>query len=119
MFVEVVRFWAKGECFDRNGLLIAQRSRGYLNVHQRFDHWTGRDVYVARLTLGGFASTAQLLPTLDQVRIGKLKGNDFVLLGIEDLSRRKVTALFPQTWCCQVIPTKSSLRVLSDEGDVL
>jgi hypothetical protein len=33
---------------------------------------------------------------LDQVRIGNLQGDDFVLLGIEDLSFRKVMAVYPQ-----------------------
>jgi hypothetical protein len=38
--------------------------------------------HVAALTLGDFAATEQLLPTPDQVRIGKLTGDDFVLLGL-------------------------------------
>lgn len=37
--------------------------------------------------------TEQLLHTLDEVRIGELSGDDFVLLGLENLSHRKVTAV--------------------------
>ena len=101
MFVEVIRLRAKGERLDRERLKQSTPICGYLNVHQRFDHWARRDVYVATLTLGDFASTEQLLPTLDQVRIGKLTGNDFILLGLEDLSHRKVSAVYPQAWWCR------------------
>ena len=45
--------------------------------------------------------TEQLLPALDQVRIGRLDGNDVVLLGLEDLSHRKVSAVYPQAWWCR------------------
>ena len=101
MFVEVIRLRAKGERLDRERLKQSTPICGHLNVHQRFDHWARRDVYVATLTLGDFASTEQLLPTLDQVRIGKLTGNDFILLGLEDLSHRKVSAVYPQAWWCR------------------
>ena len=60
--------WAR--CIDTEALKRTVPTRGYLNVHQRFDRWARRDVYVATLTLGDFPSTEQLLPTLDQVRIG-------------------------------------------------
>ncbi|MDQ6878184.1 MAG: hypothetical protein M3082_10910 [Candidatus Dormibacteraeota bacterium] len=111
MFVEVIRLRVKGERLDKAALKLVPPLRGYLNVHQRFDHWARRDVYVATLTRGDFASTEQLMPTLDQVRIGKLTGNDFVLLGIEDLSHRKVTALFPQAWWCQLAADRTAGRI--------
>ena len=115
MFVGVVRLRAKGERIDKAALKLAAPIQGFLCVHQRFDHWARRDVYVATLTRGDFASTEQLLPTLDQVRIGKLQGNDFVLLGIEDLSYRKVSALYPQSWWCRV--QKDRLKTPFDGGD--
>ena len=117
MFVAVVRLRAKGERLDQDALRLVSPVYGHLNVHQRFDHWARRDVYVATLTRGDFASTEQLLPTLDQVRIGKLTGNDFVLLGFEDLSHRKVSAIYPQAWWCQVAPEMSKRPVPFDEGD--
>jgi hypothetical protein len=119
VFVEVVRLRVKGERLEREALKLTQPVRGYLNVHQRFDHWARRDVYVATLTRGDFASTEQVLPTLDQVRIGKLKGNDFVLLGIEDLSYRKVSAVFPQAWWCQLTAVRTSARMPFDDGDTV
>ena len=117
MFVEVIRLRAKGERLDRAGIAQTAPVAGYLNVHQRFNHWARRDVYVATLTRGEFASTEQLLPTLDQVRIGKLTGNDFVLLGVEDLSHRKVTAIYPQAWWCHVRPDRSRVPTPFDSGD--
>jgi hypothetical protein len=90
---------------------------GHLNVHQRFDHSARRDVYVATLTRGDFASTEQLLPALDQVRIGKLTGNDFVLLGVEDLSYRKVSAFYPQAWWCRGRHDQAATRTPFDDGD--
>lgn len=75
------------------------------------------DVYVATLTRGDFASTEQLLPTLDQVRIGKLTGNDFVLLGLEDLSHRKVSAVYPQAWWCHARPDPAGVAAPFDAGD--
>lgn len=117
MFVEVIRLRAKGERLDRDRLKQAMPVCGYLNVHQRFDHWARRDVYVATLTLGDFASTEQLLPTLDQVRIGKLTGNDFVLLGIEHLSHRKVSVVYPQAWWCRARIERSAGSTPFDAGD--
>lgn len=117
MFIEVIRLRAKGERLDRASLTQTPPVAGHLNVHQRFDHWARRDVYAATLTRGGFASTEQLLPTLDQARIGKLTGNDFVLLGVEDLSRRKVSAIYPQAWWCHVLPDRSTMLTPFDSGD--
>lgn len=117
MFVEVVRLRAKGERLQRPSLARIAPVAGFLNVHQRFDHWARRDVYVATLTRGEFASTEQLLPTLDQVRIGKLTGNDFILLGLEDLSHRKVSAIYPQAWWCHVRPDRTGLAAPFDSGD--
>ena len=119
MFVEVIRLRAKGEGLDRERLKQSTRICGYLNVHQRFDHWARRDVYVATLTLGDFASTEQLLPTLDQVRIGKLTGNDFILLGLEDLSHRKVSAVYPQAWWCRARLDRARGAMPFDAGDEL
>ena len=119
MFVEVIRLSAKGERLDRERLKQSTPICGYLNVHQRFDHWAQRDVYVATLTLGDFASTEQLLPTLDQVRIGKLTGNDFVLLGLEDLSHRKVSAVYPQAWWCRARLDRARGAMPFDAGDEL
>lgn len=117
MFVEVICLRAKGERLDRANLAQLAPVAGHLNVHQRFDHWARRDVYVATLTRGEFASTDHLLPTLDQVRIGKLTGNDFVLLGLEDLSHRKVSAVYPQAWWCHVRPDRSARPAPFDSGD--
>ena len=117
MFVEVICLRAKGEKLDRTRLTQLAPIAGHLNVHQRFDHWARRDVYVATLTRGEFASTDQLLPTLDQVRIGKLTGNDFVLLGLEDLSHRKASAVYPQAWWCHVRPDRSAGPTPFDSGD--
>ncbi len=119
MFVEVIRLRAKGERLDRERLKQSTPICGYLNVHQRFDHWARRDVYVATLTLGDFASTEQLLPTLDQVRIGKLTGNDFILLGLEDLSHRKVSAVYPQAWWCRARLDRARGAMPFDAGDEL
>lgn len=117
MFVAVVRLRAKGERLDKEALRLLSPVCGHLNVHQRFDHWVRRDVYVATLTRGDFASTEQLLPTLDQVRIGKLTGNDFVLLGVEDLSHRKVSAFYPQAWWCRVRQDQVPRRIPFDDAD--
>jgi hypothetical protein len=46
-------------------------------------------------------------------------GNDFVLLGIEDLSYRKVAAFYPQAWWCQVRADLASRPVPFDDGDVV
>ena len=117
MFVEVIRLRAKGERLDRDRLRYSMPVCGHLNVHQRYDHWARRDVYVATLTRGDFASTEQLLPTLDHVRLGKLTGNDFVLLGLEDLSHRKVSAIYPQAWWCRARLDRSALPASFDAGD--
>lgn len=81
MFVDVICLRAKGERLERAKLTQRAPIAGDLNVHQRSDHWARRDVDVATLTRGELATTEQLLPTLDQVRIGKPTGNDFDLLG--------------------------------------
>jgi hypothetical protein len=116
VLVEVVRLRAKGDRLDKGALSEVAPVRGHLNVHQRFDHWARRDVYVATMTRGDFASTEQLLPALDQVRIGRLKGNHFVLIGLEDLSYRKVSAVYAQSWWCRVIADRSPPPF--DDGDL-
>lgn len=78
VFVAAVRLRSKGERLDKKSLRFMLPVCGHLNVHQRFDRWDRRYVYVATLTRGDSASADELLPTLDQVRIGKLTGNDFV-----------------------------------------
>ncbi len=118
MFVEVVRLRAKGDRLDKGALSKAAPVRGHLNVHQRFDHWARRDVYVATVTRGDFASTDQLLPALDQVRIGRLTGNHFVLLGLEDVSYRKVSAVYAQSWWCRVIADRAPTPSQFDDGDL-
>ena len=117
MLVAVVRLRVRGEPLDKEALRLVSPVCGHLNVHQRFDHWARRDVYVATLTRGDFASTEQLLPTLDQVRIGKLTGNDFVLLGVEDLSHRKVSAIYPQAWWCRARLDRGRAQTPFDAGD--
>jgi hypothetical protein len=119
LLVDVVRLRAKGQPLERVALGRIAPVRGHLNVHQRFDHYARRDVYVATLTRGDFASSEQLLPALDQVRIGKLQGNDFVLLGFEDLSHRKVSAIYPQAWWCRVKVERSLRAVPFDDGDAV
>ena len=119
MFVDVICLRAKGERLERAKLSQHAPIAGYLNVHQRFDHYARRDVYVATLTRGEFATTEQLLPTLDHVRIGKLTGNDFVLLGLEDLSHRKVSAVFPQAWWCRARPVRDINASPYDSGDAI
>lgn len=64
MFLAVVRLRAKSERLDKEALRLMSPVSGHLHVHQRFDHWARRDVYVATLSRGDFASTEQLLPTL-------------------------------------------------------
>lgn len=118
MFVEVVCLRARGERLDKDSIGRLAPIRGYLNVHQRFDHHARRDVYVATITRGDFASTERLLPALDQVRLGRLTGNHFVLLGLEDLSRRKVTAVYSQAWWCQVTSERSPATLPFDDGDL-
>ena len=68
-------------------------------------------------TRSEFASTEQLLPTLDQVRIGKLTDNGFVLLGLEDLSHRKVTVIYPPACWCHVRRDRSRVTTPFDSGD--
>lgn len=65
-------------------------------------------MYLATLSRGDFESSEQLLPALGQVCIGKLQGNDFVLLGFEDLSHRKVSAVYPRHSGAKVNVERSS-----------
>lgn len=51
-------------------------------------------------------------------RIGRLEGNHFVLIGIEDLSYRKVSAVYAQSWWCRVIADRALPPPPFDDGDL-
>ena len=104
MHVEVVRLRYRGEKLSKGALGASARAVGHLNVHMRWHHYQRKDVYVATLTRGEFASDEQLLPTLDQVRLGKAAGDDFLLFGVEDLSYRKSERIYLQAWWCRLRP---------------
>ena len=54
-----------------------------------------------------------------EIKATPLKGYDFVLLGIEDRSVRKVTAVYPQAWWCKVAIERPRASLPFDDGDAL
>ncbi|MBK7616327.1 MAG: hypothetical protein IPJ08_18360 [Burkholderiales bacterium] len=114
MIVEVIRMRVKGERLEKHALQSARPVRGTLSVNTRLGRGTNEQVVIATLTgdtLGQFA-----LPALDHVRITRMRGDNFILFGWEEveLPVRQVQT-FPQAWWCR--PVAAPVRDGSDGDD--
>lgn len=104
----------KGERLSNQELKVARGVRGSLSVNTRLGRGTREQVVIATLTgdvLGQFA-----LPALDHVRLTRMRGDNFILFGFEEveLPVRNVQT-FPQAWWCRPIVTP--VRDAADEED--
>ena len=115
MHVDVIRLRFKGERLPKQELKVARPVRGALNVNTRLGR--GKEqVVIATLTgdvLGQFA-----LPALDHVRLTRMRGDNFILFGFEEveLPVRNVQT-FPQAWWCRPVVASAPLDAADGEGE--
>ena len=114
MLVDVIRLRIEGRKIPRGELAGVQAVRGELTIVSAYDAHRGKGQSVAHLV---DSDTQTLLPSLDQVRITRLRGSDFVLSGIETIEhRRKDFEHYPQAWWCKIVP---DARKVSDQDPTI
>lgn len=106
---------AKGEKLSKDQLRLATPTRGTLTIRDRLE---GRDKSVLIALLAGGARFELLLPALDFVQIGPLRGDSFVLRGVEEVGERKRVDTYRQSWWCKVVfPTRAVAESFGYDDD--
>ena len=95
MLVDVIRMRDKGLKLSKAQLGECIPTRGDLTVTDRFDAHNAKKISIATLVNN---KTEYVLPVLDFVLLTKLRGNAFVLIGIEEVAHRKQVCNYPQSW---------------------
>ena len=113
--VDVIRMRAKGEKLSKDQLRVASPTRGMLSIRDRLE---GRDKSVLIALLAGNARFELLLPALDFVKIGPLRGDSFVLKGLEEVGERKRFDSYPQSWWCKLVfPEQAGVELFGYDDD--
>ncbi len=99
MRVEVVQLRLKGEKLARESIKAATPVIGELTVRSRLG--PGKEV-VFIAVLADEVRFELLLPALDHVRLTRMSGDSFILVGIEESGvTHRVFKTFPQAWWCR------------------
>ena len=107
MQVDVVLMRSRGTKVPREQLLACAPVRGELGIFPRYDHWSRKRVPMACLQ---GARMEELLPVLDSVRIVKLSGLQFVLVGQEFLGSHRIETVHRQAWWCRIVESADGGR---------
>jgi len=106
---------AKGAKLSKEELRSAQWTRGTLTIRDRLE---GRNRSVNIALLAGGAGFELLLPALDFAQIGPLRGDSFVLKGIEEVGDRKRLDMYPQSWWCKLVfPERAPAEAFGYDDD--
>jgi hypothetical protein len=116
MLVDVTRMRDHGERLSVARLKTAAVVRGHLGVFVRRDMHRGRDVVCAMLE--GDSAGDFRLPVLDHMRLTRMRGESFVLVGFEEVHQRKTSDVFPQAWWCRVVCEATGRSALADDAEV-
>ena len=106
----------QGERLSVEQLRSCGTVRGRLAVFVRRDVHRGGDVVCAMLE-GDFAGQFRL-PVLDHMRLTRVRGESFVLVGLEEVHQRRTSDVFPQAWWCRVVCEATGESALADEAEV-
>ena len=108
MEVDVVRMRLRGEKLSKEQLRLARPIRGTLTVSSRLEGNGGKSVLIA--VLAGGPRFELLAPALDFAQLGPLRGDCFVLKGIEEVGDRKHFDKHPQSWWCKLVLPERAAR---------
>ena len=116
MLVDVTRMRNHGERLSIAQLKTRAIVRGHLGVFVRRDMHRGGDVVCAMLE--GDSAGQFHLPVLDHMRLTRMRGESFVLVGFEEVQQRRTTDVFPQAWWCRVVCEATGESALADDAEV-
>ena len=116
MLVDVTRMRNHGERLSIAQLKTTAVVRGHLGVFVRRDLHRGCDVVCAMLE-GDLAGQFRL-PVLDHMRLTRMRGESFVLVGFEEVHQRRTSDVFPQAWWCRVVCEATGESALADDAEV-
>ena len=116
MLVDVTRMRNHGERLSIAQLKTTAVVRGHLGVFVRRDLHRGCDVVCAMLE-GALAGQFHL-PVLDHMRMTRMRGESFVLVGFEEVQQRRTSDVFPQAWWCRVVCEATGESALADDAEV-
>lgn len=100
MQITVVRLRLDGRKLPKDKLREIAPVRGTLGIERRSDRRHDREVVTAWLLSDRLDEE---IPNLRDVRLVKVRGPAFVLIGLEELHSRKETMYFPQAWWCRLV----------------
>jgi hypothetical protein len=116
MLVDVTRMRNHGERLSIAQLKTTAVVRGDLGVFVRRDMHRGGDVVCAMLE--GDSAGDFRLPVLDHMRLTRMRGESFVIVGFEEVHQRKTSDVFPQAWWCRVVCEATGQSALADDAEV-
>ena len=58
------------------------------------------------------------LPALDHMRLTRMRGESFVLVGFEEVQQRRTSDVFPQARWCRVVCEATGESALADDAEV-
>ena len=116
MLVDVTRMRNHGERLSVAQLKATAPVRGHLGVFVRRDLHRGCDVVCALLE--GDSAGQFRLPVLDHMRLTRMRGESFVLVGFEEVQQRRTSDVFPQAWWCRVVCEAIGESALADDAEV-
>lgn len=102
MEVEVIRLRREGVRISIEELRRTPPVRGSLTVMSRLGHGSREQVITATLVCD--KTWPAVLPVLDHMRLTRLRGDQFILMGFEEVDlRRRQVGVFPQSWWCRIV----------------
>jgi hypothetical protein len=116
MLVDVTRMRNRGERLSIAQLKTTAVVRGHLGVFVRRDMHRGCDFVCAMLE--GDSAGQFRLPVLDNMRLTRLRGESFVLVGFEEVHHRRTSDVFPQARWCRVVCEATGESALADDAEV-
>ncbi|WP_448172280.1 hypothetical protein [Rhizobacter fulvus] len=114
MFVDVVPMRHRGEKLSQTILAMTDAVHGDLTIVAVpwRPLWAPNEkpqpTRLAKLQKPGAKPDETLLPPLRDARIERMKGNDFVVFGTEDLGSLSKPESFPQSWWCRLIAAEQT-----------
>ncbi|HET7524416.1 MAG TPA: hypothetical protein VFK10_00595 [Burkholderiaceae bacterium] len=90
--------------------------RGHPGEFVRRDLHRGCDVVCAMLE--GDSAGQFRPPVLDHMRLTRLRGESFVLVGFEEVQERRTRDVFPQALWCHVVCEVTGASALADDAEV-
>lgn len=58
-----------------------------------------------------------VIPALDYMRLTRVRGDSFVIVGFEEVWSRRESEVFPQAWWCRVVCQVTGRSAEIEEGE--